>query len=225
MRFGADTSPCAEVVGVVQNVRRQSLFEDSTGSGYFPLAQDHRLGYRRMIVRPASDQPARVIEAVRTASQTAAPQHPNANVYVASDDPVVRRELRPSRLGAAMFGPFGVLALVLAAVGIYAVVSYDVGQRTREMGVRLALGAKASDVGRLVVRDGVSVIALGALIGIGVVLIGAKFVAPLLYQISPRDPLVLAGVSASMIVVAAAACVIPAWRAMRVDAAVALRSE
>ena len=225
MRFGADTSPCSEVVGVVQNVRRQSLFEDSTGSVYFPLAQVRSLANRQMIVRPTGDRPTRVIEAVRTAIQTAAPQLPYANVYLASDDPVVRRELRPTRLGASMFGAFGLLALVLAAVGIYAVVSYDVGQRTREMGVRLALGARATDVGQLVVRDGVRVIALGAAIGIIVVVLGAKFVAPLLYQISPRDPLVIAGVSATLIVVAIAACVVPAWRAMRVDAAVALRSE
>ena len=225
MRFGTDTSPCAEVVGVVQNVRRQSLFEDSTGSVYFPLAQNRGLGYRQMIVRPFGDHPTRVIEAVRTAIQTAAPQLPYANVYLASEDQVVRRELRPTRLGASMFGAFGMLALVLAAVGIYAVVSYDVGQRTREMGVRLALGAREADVGRLVVRDGVKVIALGAAIGIGAVLLGAKFVAPLLYQISPRDPLVIAGVSVTLIVVAVSACVVPAWRAMRVDAAVALRSE
>jgi len=225
MRFGADTSPCAEIVGVVQNVRRQSLFEDSTGSVYFPLAQVRTLAYRQMIVRPSGDRPTRVIEAVRTAIQTAAPQLPYANVYLASDDPVVRRELRPTRLGASMFGAFGLLALVLAAVGIYAVVSYDVGQRTREMGVRLALGARAADVGQLVVRDGVTVIALGAAIGVVVVMLGAKFVAPLLYQISPRDPVVIVGVSATLIVVAIAACVVPAWRAMRVDAVVALRAE
>jgi putative ABC transport system permease protein len=225
MRFGADTSPCAEVVGVVQNVRRQSLFEDSTGSVYFPLAQVPQLGYRQMLVRPAGNNPTRVIQAVRTAIQTAAPQLPYANVYLASEDQVVRRELRPTRLGASMFGAFGMLALVLAAVGIYAVVSYDVGQRTREMGVRLALGARGADVGRLVVRDGVRVIALGAAIGIVVVLLGAKFVAPLLYQTSARDPFVIAGVSATLLLVAIAACIVPAWRAMRVDAAVALRSE
>jgi ABC-type antimicrobial peptide transport system permease subunit len=225
MRFGADTSPCAEVVGVVQNVRRQSLFEDSTGSVYFPLAQVRQLGYRQLLVRPAGGNPTRVIDAVRTAIQTAAPQLPYASVYLAAEDQVVRRELRPTRLGASMFGAFGMLALVLAAVGIYAVVSYDVGQRTREMGVRLALGAREADVGRLVVRDGVRVIVFGAIIGIAVVLLGAKFVAPLLYQTSARDPFVITGVSATLVVVAIAACIVPAWRAMRVDAAVALRSE
>jgi predicted permease len=225
MRLGADSSPCREIVGVVDNVRRQSLFEDSTGTVYLPLAQARRVADRKMVVRPSGSHPTRVIEAVRTAIQTAAPQLPYANVYLAADDPTVRRELRPTRLGASMFGAFGLLALVLAAVGIYAVVSYDVGQRTREMGVRLALGAKEFDVGSLVVRDGVKVIAVGAVIGIAVVLLGGKFVTPLLYKVSARDPLIIAGVSGTLVGVAIAACVVPAWRAMRVDAAVALRSE
>jgi putative ABC transport system permease protein len=224
IRFGADTAPCTEVVGVVENVRRQSLFEDSTGSVYFPLAQERRLAYRQMVVRPTGN-PTHAIEAVRTAIQTAAPQLPYAKVFLASDDPTVRRELRPTRLGASMFGAFGLLALALAAVGIYAVVSYDVGQRTREMGVRLALGARQRDVARLVVRDGVKVIVIGAAIGIAVVISSAKFVTPLLYDVSARDPLVIAGVSATLVAVAIVACIVPAWRATRVDAAVALRSE
>jgi ABC-type antimicrobial peptide transport system permease subunit len=124
-----------------------------------------------------------------------------------------------------MFGAFGLLALALAAVGIYAVVSYDVGQRTREMGVRLALGARESDVAQLVVRDGVRVIAVGSVLGVGAVLLGGKFVTPMLYQVSSRDPVVIGGVAATLVIVAVAACLVPAWRAMRVDAAVALRSD
>ena len=226
IRLGSDTSPCAEVVGVVENVRRQSLFEDSTGFVYLPLGQARqRLSRRQLIVRPAGNSPTRMIEPVRTAMQTAAPQLPYADVHLVADEPIVRQELRPTRLGASMFGVFGLLALALAALGIYAVVSYDVGQRTREMGVRLALGARELDVAGLVMRDGVRVIAFGAAIGIGAVLLGGKFVAPLLYQISPRDPLVIVAVATTLIGVAMTACLIPAWRAMRVDAAVALRSE
>jgi putative ABC transport system permease protein len=226
IRLGVDTAPCAEVVGVVENVRRQSIFEDSSGFIYLPLAQARRaLSSRQMVVRPGGNRPSRSIEVVRNAIQTAAPQLPYADVHLVADEPTVRRELRPARLGAALFGVFGVLALLVATVGVYAVVSYDVGQRTREMGVRLALGAHGLDVARLVVRDGVRVVAIGAAVGIAVVLIGGKFVTPLLYQISARDPSVIAGVALTLIVVAVAACLIPAIRATRVDAAVALRSD
>ena len=225
IRFGADTAPCTEVIGIVENVRRQSIFEDSSTFVYLPLAQAPSvMPMRQIVVRPVGD-PARSIEAVRNAIQTAAPQLPFADVHLVADQPTVRNELRPTRLGAAMFTAFGALALLLATVGIYAVVSYDVGQRTREMGVRLALGAHAFDVARLVVRDGVRVVAYGAAIGIVAVLAGGKFVTPLLYQVSAHDPIVVGGVAAILVVVAVVACVVPAARAMRVDAAVALRAD
>jgi ABC-type antimicrobial peptide transport system permease subunit len=178
-----------------------------------------------LVIRPSGDDARRFIEPLRLAIQTAAPQLPYADVRLVADDPTVQRELRPTRLGAVLFGVFGALALALAAVGVYGVVSYDVGQRTREMGVRLALGAREADVARLVVWDGVRVVALGALAGIAVALIASRFVAPLLFEVSARDPLVFGGVAASLIAVALVACVVPAVRAMRVDAVVALRSE
>jgi predicted permease len=226
IRFTSDTTPCSEVIGVVENVRRQSIFEDSSGFVYVPLDQTRQqIGSRQMVIRPAGTNPLRVIEAVRTAIQTAAPQLPYAAVNLAANSPTVRTELRPTRLGASMFSVFGALALILAAVGIYAVVSYDVGQRTREIGVRLALGAREGDVARLVVGDGVRVILFGALIGAGLVLLGGRFVAPLLYHVSARDPAVILGVGVTLLLVAVVACVIPAFRAMRVDTAIALRSE
>jgi ABC-type antimicrobial peptide transport system permease subunit len=226
VRFGSDTAPCAEVIGVVENVRRQSIFDDSTGFVYLPLAQARSaVPWRQLLVRPATRDAARFTEPVRTAIQTAVPQLPYAEVRLVSEDRKVRRELRPTRLGASMFGAFGLLALALAAVGIYAVVSYDVGQRTREIGVRLALGAKQADVAQLVVLDGVRVIVVGSLLGVAGVFLGGKFVTPLLYQVSSRDPVVIGGVAATLVVVAIVACIVPAWRAMRVDAAVALRSE
>jgi len=91
--------------------------------------------------------------------------------------------------------------------------------------VRLALGARESDVAQLVVRDGVRVIVLGSVFGVVTVLLGGKFVTPLLYHVSARDPVIIGGVAVTLVVVAVAACLVPAWRAMRVDAAVALRSE
>ena len=94
-----------------------------------------------------------------------------------------------------MLGVFGALALVLAAVGVYGVISYDVGQRTREIGVRMALGARAGDVASLVMRDGLRVVAIGGVIGAGVALACGHVLRPLLYETSPRDPVVLVGVA------------------------------
>jgi putative ABC transport system permease protein len=226
VRIDSDSLPCAQIVGIVENVRRQSIFEDSTGFIYQPVAQTAGdPAMRKILMRVDRGNPAAMIEPMRMAMQTAAPQLPFADVHLIADEPIVRRELRPFRMGAAMFGVFGALALVLASVGIYGVVSYNVGQRTREMGVRIALGADARSVAGMVVAGGVSVALIGTVIGTGLVLLGAKFVAPLLYAESPRDPLVLGAVSVLLLAVAAAACLLPAWKAVHTDPIVALRSE
>jgi putative ABC transport system permease protein len=225
LRIGADSLPCATVIGVVENVRRQSIFEDSTNTVYLPLAQARTWLSARLIVARAAGDPANIAETVRRAMQTAAPQLPFANVHLVKNEPVVRHETLPFRLGAAMLGVFGALALLLAAVGVYGVISYDVGQRTREIGVRMALGARAADVASLVMRDGLRVVAIGGVLGTGVALAGGRVVRPLLYETSPRDPVVLVGVALVLLVVATLACLLPARRAMRVDINVAIREE
>ena len=226
IRLGADTSPCMEIVGVVENVRRQSIFEDSSGFVYLALAQARtQVGSRQLVARVNVTDPTRAIESVRRAMQMAAAQLPFADVHLVADEPTVRQQLRPFRLGATMFGIFGSVALLLAAVGVYGVVAYDVAQRTREMGLRIALGAPRADVAKLVIRDGVRVVAMGAGGGILIALAAARFIAPLLYKIPARDPLVLFVVSGTLVLSAVAACAVPAWRATRVDAVVALRSE
>ena len=225
LRIGADSLPCATVIGVVENVRRQSIFEDSTNTVYLPLAQARTSLSARLIVARAAGDPSIVAKTVRRAMQTAAPQLPFADVHLVKNEPIVRHETLPFRLGAAMLGVFGALALVLAAVGVYGVISYDVGQRTREIGVRMALGARAADVASLVMRDGLRVVAIGGVIGAGVALAGGRVLQPLLYETSPRDPVVLVGVALLLLVVATLACLLPARRAMRVDITVAIREE
>jgi ABC-type antimicrobial peptide transport system permease subunit len=157
--------------------------------------------------------------------QTAAPELPYANVHLVKDQPIVQEERLPFRLGAALLGVFGLLALLLAAVGVYGVISYDVGQRTREIGVRMAFGARAADVAALVVRDGLRMVVAGGVVGIAVALVGGRMVQPLLYDTSPHDPLVLIGVACILLTVAAIACLLPARRAMRVDINTAIRQE
>ena len=225
LRIRADTLPCAMVIGVVENVRRQSIFEDSSRFVYLPLSQARAWITQRFIVARAAGDPAIVAETVRRAMQNAAPQLPFADVHLVRNQPIVRHETMPFRLGAAMLGVFGALALLLAAVGVYGVISYDVGQRTREIGVRMALGARAADVAALVMRDGLRMVAIGGVIGTAVALAGGRVVQPLLYATSPRDPVVLVGVALVLLIVATMACLLPARRAMRVDINAAIREE
>jgi ABC-type antimicrobial peptide transport system permease subunit len=135
------------------------------------------------------------------------------------------RHTRSWRLGAQAFSVFGVVALVLAVVGLYSVVTFTVAQRLHEFGVRIALGAQAHDITRLTISRGVAPIALGVLIGLVLALAGGKLVASLLFQVSPRDPTVLASVSALLLLSAAVASLVPALRATRADPMMALRAE
>jgi putative ABC transport system permease protein len=124
-----------------------------------------------------------------------------------------------------MFLAFGALALTLAAVGLYAVIAFGVVQRTQEFGVRIALGAQAGDVLRLVVAEGVRVTIGGVVIGGAIALAAGKGIGSLLFRVSPRDPMVFAVVALTLIIVGILASAIPAARATRVDPNVALRNE
>jgi ABC-type antimicrobial peptide transport system permease subunit len=138
---------------------------------------------------------------------------------------ILDREARAWQLGSTMFTIFGGIGLLLAAVGLYAVMAYNTAQRTHELGVRIALGAQSGDVLRLVVAGGLRVAVIGVAIGAGVALVTGRFIAPLLFNISPKDPSVFAAVALTLLATAAAASLVPAWRATRVDPNVALRTE
>lgn len=124
-----------------------------------------------------------------------------------------------------MFVAFGLLALVLAAVGLYSVIAYNVTQRTHEMGVRIALGARAGDVARLVIGEAVRVGAIGIAIGVALALWATKWVKPLLYDVSPTEPAIYVAVALVLLCVAVLASWVPARRATRVDPNVALRAD
>jgi ABC-type antimicrobial peptide transport system permease subunit len=124
-----------------------------------------------------------------------------------------------------MFTIFGALALVLAAIGLYSVISYSVAQRKHEMGVRVALGAKSGDVVGMVMSEGMRLTLVGLVIGAALAFYGAPSVEKLLYHVDARDPRVFLGVAGVLLVVAALATLAPAWRASRVDPQEALRAE
>ena len=129
------------------------------------------------------------------------------------------------RLIARVSGFFGVLALLLACIGLYGLLSYEVARRTREIGIRVALGAQQRDVLRLVAGQGIILAVIGAVVGVGVALGVTRYLSSMLYDVHANDPVTIASVAILLLLVALAACYIPARRATRVDPMVALRYE
>jgi ABC-type antimicrobial peptide transport system permease subunit len=138
---------------------------------------------------------------------------------------VVARSLGRPRLTLSLMSLFGVVALFLAAIGLYGVVAFGVSQRVREIGLRMALGASSSDVSRLVLREGLKLALSGVALGVVGALFAARFLESLLYEVAPRDPMTLAVIAALLIGVALVASYLPARRASRIDPFVALRTE
>ena len=175
-----------------------------------------------MVIRTQGD-PASLAAAVRKEVQTIDPDQPVADVKTMEQ--WVDTSIAAPRYRTALLGLFAVLALVLASTGIYGVMSYSVAQRTHEIGVRMALGARQLDVLKLVVRQGMSRV----VIGVGLGLVGAialtRVMTTLLFNVSAKDPVTFAAVAVLLSVVALVACYIPARRATKVDPLVALRYE
>ena len=217
----AKEPPCTYVVGVAEDIKGASLSEGKSYYYYLSAAQFYPQ-QTGLYVRVRGDAG----EQVETIRRTLQPLMPGASyVTVTPFAEVIGGQMRSWRLGATMFVAFGALALLLAAIGLYSVISYNVGQRTHELGVRITLGAQASDVLGLVVGQGVRLGAAGVVIGGIIAFSGARWLKPLLFQESARDPMVYAVVAAVLLAVAALASYVPARRAARVDPNVALRAE
>jgi len=221
VKIGTDTAPCSTVVGVAEDIVH-SQFDGEPGMAYYvPATQWHpENGGLFVRTRGPAD---RYAEAVRTALEHEMPGDAYVNVRPLAD--LVGTRMRQWDLGATMFTIFGVLALVVAAIGLYSVIAYGVAQRTHELGVRLALGAESRDLVRLVLGEGLRLSAVALALGLAVALLAGRFVAPLLFETSPRDPSVLAAVAAVLLVTSVAASALPALRAARVDPNRALRDE
>jgi predicted permease len=222
----------AEIVGVVGHVKQWGIDVDESSKIQaqfdYPFMQ---LPEKLMslaadavaVVLRTEGDPSAVMISVRRAVEEVDPREVVYNVETMDD--VVSQSFAARRLSMILLGAFAALALGLACVGIYGVISYLVGQRTHEIGLRMALGAQRSDVLRLIIGHGAKMALVGVAVGVAAALALTRLMANQLFGVSARDPLTFAGVATLLIIVAVAACYIPARRAMRVDPMVALRYE
>jgi putative ABC transport system permease protein len=222
MRVGADTMPCTTVIGIAEDAVQNSLTDMRRYRYYLPMEQVRPVRGDFLMVRMRGD-PSTQMETVRAALQRVMP----GQAYVTSWtlDTILRDQRRSWEIGATLFVAFGLLALLVAAIGLYAVIGYNVAQRMHEIGVRIALGARSADVVRLVVGQGMGFALAGAAIGGLLALWAARWVQPLLFEQSARDPMVFMAVAAMLITVAAVASSVPAFRATRADPNRTLRAE
>ena len=219
---------CSRVVGVAEDARRSALEEPKAMQYYVPLGQAGRiLVAANILVRPRCGDVATC--GLRTAHVVRAELlRMDPNLGYIDIEPLARGlewQVRPWRLGATMFGVFGGLALLVAAVGLYSVIAYGVAQRRHELGVRVALGAQRGAIVRLILRQGIAAAAVGILIGLAIALAAGRYIEPLLFRVAADDPVVLGSVAATLLGVAAAATIVPALRGARSDPMQALRAE
>jgi len=209
------------IVGVVGDVQQYGLDQPSNMAAYIPLAQDLSFGYN-VAVRTTGD-PRRMEQTVRQAFLSADNTQPVFHVRPLED--YVAESLAARRFTLMLLGLFGGLALVLAAVGIYGVISYAVSLRTREFGIRMALGAARKDVLQMVLRQGLKLAATGLVLGIVASVVFTRFLTALLFQVKPADTMTTVAVLLMLAAVALLANYLPAHRASHVDPNVALRHE
>ncbi|HMV82589.1 MAG TPA: ABC transporter permease [Blastocatellia bacterium] len=210
-----------EVVGVVRDAKGHSLFDEPSVTAYFPFAQQYNSGMT-LHLRAAAG-PESLLAAVQQQIRSLDARLP---IYqVKTLDAYWRDALFTRRLQTFLIGGFGLLALVLAALGLYGVLAFSVAQRTREIGIRMALGAQGRDVLRLVVGQGIKLVALGAALGLAGAFAATRVLKSLLYGISPTDPPTFISVPLVLLTVALLACWIPARRATKVEPMIALRCE
>ncbi|MGD2154056.1 MAG: ABC transporter permease [Gemmatimonadales bacterium] len=215
-------APCTRVVGVVEDSHRMFLTETRKWVFYLPAAQ-YPEGVPSAILLRARGDPQRLAPTVQRELLTGDPDIRYAVVRPLQEN--IDPQFRSFQLGATMFGVFGLLALIVAAFGLYSVLAFNVAQRTHEIGVRSALGATRGRIVAEVMRESLALAAIGIALGLVIAIAAAGALAPLLYEISPRDPAVLFVVTVTLLLTAAAAGLVPATRAARIDPNAALRVE
>jgi predicted permease len=221
INFSGPKDPLWEIIGVCGDGKYNSLGEAPMPAVFRPQFRDYDT-LCTLVVRTNGD-PRAIIPALRSEIQKMDATLPIYDVKTLTEHMDI--PLFPARMAANVLGSFGVLALVLAAIGIYGVMSYVVAGRTREIGLRMALGAQFRHVHQLILRQGMMLATIGLVLGLGIVFVLARFLKSMLYGISPSDPLTFTTITILLAGVALLACLIPAQRATRVDPMVALRDE
>ena len=212
------------IIGVTSDVRQFTLAEAAEPTAFTLYEQQDQPWKRWMfVVIRSKDEPAALTRMVQEQVWAIDHQLPVTDVQMMTD--VVASSVSSQRFNLVLLGLFAAVALGQAAVGIYGVMSYTVTQRTHEIGVRMALGASAADVLKMVVRQGMTLAAIGVAIGLGAAFALTRLMASLLFGTSATDPLTFAAISLVLAGVALGACFVPARRATRVDPMVALRYE
>jgi putative ABC transport system permease protein len=219
--FGCKEGLCRTIVGVVGNTKQENLTDDIIPELYAPSSQIPVNGMT-LLVRTTGD-PTGLVQSVRSEVFAIDKNQP---VYdVKTLDARIAETMSVSRALMLLFASFAVLALVLASVGVYGVVSYSVNQRTHEIGIRIALGSRTTDLLKLTMKNGIALTLIGIAIGVGSAVMLTRFMEAMLFGVTPTDKLTFIGVSSILFLVALCASLIPARRATKVDPLVALRYE
>jgi len=209
------------VVGVVGDTKDGGLDAAPRGAMFQPMKQEAMFG-GGLVIRAQRDPAALAGSATRIV-RNIVPNDPIENVLTISQ--IKDQSVAPRRLNAVLVSSFGVLAVIIAAVGIAGVLAFSVSARTNEIGIRMSLGADSARVQRMILGEGGTLLLYGLFLGVAGALIGTRLIRGLLFGVAPNDPITLAGVALMMVVVGVAACWLPALRAARIDPAVAIRRQ
>jgi predicted permease len=219
---GGPTDPWRTVVGVVANLSERGLLLNMKPAIYLSTEQVKKPGAEFLVVRTMQD-PMTAANALRASVWSVDSQQPVARMR--SMEELIESNVADRKRPMILLGIFAALALVLACIGVYGVVAYSVEQRTREIGIRVAVGASPSEVTRLILAKGLRLGLIGLAAGVGLAVVLGHLLQTLLYGANSLSPVVYAVTSAALLIIAVAACIIPAQRAARVDPVVALRNE
>jgi len=215
-------TPALEIVGIGANIKHHDLTEEPIPHFDRPSLQRGYGSYTNFVVR-VKGSAVDSISAVRDELRRLDASFPVSGIKTMSEQ--IATTLAATTLASTLIGVFGLVALLLAAVGLYGVMAYTVAQRTHEIGIRMALGAQVGDVLSLVIRDGLRLTILGVALGVGGAYALTRLVASFLYGVSPTDPAIFAVIAVALTGVALGACLVPARRATKVDPMIALRYE
>jgi putative ABC transport system permease protein len=208
-----------EIIGIVGDIRHRALENQPSPAMYMPTYANN---WMNLVIRTQGD-PVNLAAAVRREVKAIEPEQPVAAVRTMED--WLSTAVSAPRYRTSLLALFALIALILASTGIYGVMSYSVTQRTHELGVRMALGARPFDVLKMVVRQGMTLVVIGTVIGLVGAFALTRVVSSLLFEVTPKDPLTFVTVSVFLLLAALVACYLPARRATKVDPLVALRYE